>query len=114
VDVVSQFKNMYLGPTTDATKVTGIMNSQLGTFFTVVNDALDPMLTAWSYLSTTKTQADVTATLTAAAAAIRTQVGVFNGNIDSLAGQFGVYILMIFSKQIHWIKQGWAWQHSTG
>lgn len=55
---------MYLGPTTNINTVTGLMNAQLTMFFGLIDSALDPMLTSWTYLNTTKGQATISNLLT--------------------------------------------------
>lgn len=90
VSVASQFKDMYLGPITDPTKATGLMTSQLTMFFGLIDAALDPMLDAWTYLNTTKTQAVISALLTASATALSDKSTIILGNISSIATNLSV------------------------
>lgn len=73
-------------------------------FFSLIDTALDPMLAAWNYLSTTKTQADISNTMTTAAAGIRTTVGSYNGVIDSLAGTFSVREMKLYRRRVRRIR----------
>jgi hypothetical protein len=68
--VNSQFKDMYLGPTTDSKKITGILYANLSYYFSLINNALDPMLNSWTYLNTTEGQATISATLTNGASSL--------------------------------------------
>ena len=62
-DVPSAFKTMYLGPSSDNTKMIGIIKSKMAVIFNEVNSGLDEMIAAWQYLNST-TQATVKAQLT--------------------------------------------------
>lgn len=90
VNVNSQFKDMYLGPTSNVNTVTGLMNAQLTMFFNLINTALDPMLTSWAYLNTTNSQAAVSTLLTTQAANITNITRLIDANITNLATQFWV------------------------
>lgn len=90
MSVSSQFKDMYLGPTTNVNTVTGLMNAQLTMFFELINSALDPMLASWTYLNTTQGQTAISNLLTAQVANIRNITSVIDANIESMSLQFGV------------------------
>jgi hypothetical protein len=84
---------MFLGPTTNPSTITGLMTSQLTTFFNLINSALDPMLTAWTYLNTTQGQSNISSLLTAEAADMASVAGIIDGNITNLATRFSVFHL---------------------
>jgi ABC-type long-subunit fatty acid transport system fused permease/ATPase subunit len=68
-DVISAFKTMYLGPTSDPTKITGIIKSKLTAIFNDVNSALDHMILSWKTLHLA-TQPNVKAEITSVDSAI--------------------------------------------
>lgn len=66
---------MYLGPSSDDTKITGLIKSKLTIIFNEINSALDDMIAAWQTLDTT-TQATV-----------KVQISSFSSSIVDLKTQ---------------------------
>lgn len=62
-DTNSAFKTMHLGPSSDSSKIMGIIKLKLSIIFNEVNGALDNMITAFNSLQTT-TQTGVTSQIT--------------------------------------------------
>ncbi len=66
---------MYLGPTSNPTKITGIIKSKLTAIFNDVNSALDDMIYAWKNLNLA-TQTNV-----------KTQLSSLNSAVQNLKTQ---------------------------
>jgi hypothetical protein len=51
---------LYLGPTSNSTKILGNIKAKLAVIFDEVNSALDSMIASWNNVLSIKTQAGVT------------------------------------------------------
>lgn len=94
VPVTSAFKTMHYGPTTNSSTILGKMYSTSSVIFNEINNVFDPMIAAWTNL-TTATQSGVnnqmTATLTSSA---NLQINI--NDFQSKLGKFFNVFMFIF------------------
>jgi hypothetical protein len=92
VNVNSQFKDMYWGPSTNSTTILGLTKTTTTAIFAEINAALDPMKAAYANLSTT-TEATVQSQMAATTTAVTAYSLSLNAFIANWSNLFSVPLL---------------------
>lgn len=90
VNVNSEFKTLFYGPTTNSTTILGYIYSVTNNIFEEINAVLDPMIAAYNNLTAT-TQATVEAQMDGTITSIGTLSITLNSFINNWANLFSVH-----------------------
>lgn len=91
--IQSQFKDNYLGQINQTGLISNIIYTNFTYYFNLVNTVLDPLLSAWNYLSVKNTKASIAAILTTTADSTLNLSKSINSTLNNLGKAFYVFFL---------------------
>ncbi len=93
--IQSQFKDNYLGQINQTGLISNIIYTNFTYYFNLVNTVLDPLLSAWNYLSVKNNKASIAAILTTTADSTLNLSKSINSTLNNLGKAFYVFFYII-------------------